>query len=523
MSDIDGLEAVLAAVWERLSRVMEQHYAGGRQHLLTEDVVRFATVVLLEEHGIPPQQLAIETTIPGAVRGKLDLTIGVDVAIEFKFPRDPHRDVGAADTMTFGELLADVYRLAALPYRHRLAVWLIHDRLAAYLARMAARHEIGWPTRVGDLLLLPAALKGRLPATAAAVLPEGRGTLVRAHALVHRRASSGLAMIVLQIVDPAPAPWPPKPVQVTIPQQPAPLQRAGRNPAGARREILDAIDTLAVRSGSPLFTVRDVVDELGRRGTRYAVSTITTMITSHMCVDGYSVTEWPDLRRVDRVSTAAANQMRKPDNVLRCSASRRRGKQSVVVVRRSSAPSAPDPQKRRNAGCSSRAVSSSSTISRSTAWCQSSSSPAVGASSYVWWCIARDSPYQALRATLARGAPANAGNASNWWRITHPAIDGATRFQYSWRLCSSAMRTRQALPRCQHRRVPGVGSASNPAAKSRKSRGITAPPAGLRHAGPARRGREAEPRPVHRARPRWRHGRPGERRGERAATRHAAS
>jgi hypothetical protein len=65
-------------------------------------------------------------------------------------------------------------------------------------------------------------------------------------------------------------------------------------------KILSAIDALNTRSGTAVFTVRDVVDELERRGTRYAVSTITTMVSSHMCVEGTSPTQWPDLRRVDR-------------------------------------------------------------------------------------------------------------------------------------------------------------------------------------------------------------------------------
>jgi hypothetical protein len=82
---------------------------------------------------------------------------------------------------------------------------------------------------------------------------------------------------------------------------PAPnIAHAGRAPAGARGEILNAIDALHIRSGSELFTVHDVAAELERRGTRYALSTITTMITSHMCLDGPSPTQWPDLRRVDR-------------------------------------------------------------------------------------------------------------------------------------------------------------------------------------------------------------------------------
>jgi len=273
---------------------MERHYAQGRHHLLTEDVVRFATITLLEEY-VPAADLQIEVPLPGPTRGKLDLAVRRDAAIEFKFPRDPRTDVSAADTMTLGEMLADIYRLAALPHPHRLAVWLLQRRLTGYLTRTTTRLAIAWPNNAGDLLTLPAGLRGRLPATAAAILPPTADQPVTARLLVHAPAGD-VHLLVLAVTDPPPPPWPP-----TTPAGAAraipPPPRGGR---GARHEILDAIDAITTRSGHPLFTVQDVTAELERRHTTYALSTITTMITSHMCIDSASVTQWPDLRRVDR-------------------------------------------------------------------------------------------------------------------------------------------------------------------------------------------------------------------------------
>jgi hypothetical protein len=38
-----------------------------RRHLLNEDVLRFAAVILLEEHGVPASRIAVETPVPGPV------------------------------------------------------------------------------------------------------------------------------------------------------------------------------------------------------------------------------------------------------------------------------------------------------------------------------------------------------------------------------------------------------------------------------------------------------------------------
>lgn len=52
----------------------------------------------------------------------------------------------------------------------------------------------------------------------------------------------------------------------------------------ARDEILSAVAALRRRSGVNEFTVPDVIEELARRGSPYAPSTIRTHIVSRMCL-----------------------------------------------------------------------------------------------------------------------------------------------------------------------------------------------------------------------------------------------
>jgi hypothetical protein len=69
-----------------------------------------------------------------------------------------------------------------------------------------------------------------------------------------------------------------------------------------REEILEAIAALTRRTGSEVFSVRDVVDEMKSRGTSYAEATIRTHVTSRMCgnaPDHHGVV-YSDLRRLDR-------------------------------------------------------------------------------------------------------------------------------------------------------------------------------------------------------------------------------
>jgi hypothetical protein len=103
----------------------------------------------LIEAGVAPGDLQVEVIIPTS-RGKIDLVIGRNhdaVAVEFKFPRDS-RTGNSPDTMTLGELLKDVYRLAAVPsFGERWAVMFLNDRLRRYLER---RTDCRWTFEVGE-------------------------------------------------------------------------------------------------------------------------------------------------------------------------------------------------------------------------------------------------------------------------------------------------------------------------------------------------------------------------------------
>jgi hypothetical protein len=68
----------------------------------------------------------------------------------------------------------------------------------------------------------------------------------------------------------------------------------------ARKEILDALPAVRARTGSDTFSIQDVLDELHRRGTNYADSTIRTHVSSRLCgnaPDNHPVV-YDDLERV---------------------------------------------------------------------------------------------------------------------------------------------------------------------------------------------------------------------------------
>ncbi len=69
-----------------------------------------------------------------------------------------------------------------------------------------------------------------------------------------------------------------------------------------RDEILDAVAGIIRRSGQEQFTVAEVIQEMSRRGTSYAESTIRTHVTSRMCAnapDHHGVV-YGDLLRIGR-------------------------------------------------------------------------------------------------------------------------------------------------------------------------------------------------------------------------------
>lgn len=111
-----------------------------------------------------------------------------------------------------------------------------------------------------------------------------------------------LALYAYAVASPTPpVPLPAPPAVPRPAQMPAPVAGAGTR-AGARQEILAAATAVTTRSGSPTFTIVEIISEMRARGTGYAESTIATMISSHLCADstGPGVATHTDLERPGR-------------------------------------------------------------------------------------------------------------------------------------------------------------------------------------------------------------------------------
>ena len=69
-----------------------------------------------------------------------------------------------------------------------------------------------------------------------------------------------------------------------------------------RDDILDAIRVVMARSGSDVFSVHEVVDELQNRGTQYTAGSIRTHVVSRMCANApaHHARVYNDLIRVER-------------------------------------------------------------------------------------------------------------------------------------------------------------------------------------------------------------------------------
>lgn len=68
----------------------------------------------------------------------------------------------------------------------------------------------------------------------------------------------------------------------------------------ARDEILAALPAICARTGGGTFSPQDVIEELRRRGSSYAPSTIRTHVVSRICAnapDHHAVT-YDDLERL---------------------------------------------------------------------------------------------------------------------------------------------------------------------------------------------------------------------------------
>jgi hypothetical protein len=155
------------AVWWAVRDELDEHRVAGLERLLTEDVLRFATVKALVAGGVSPEHLRAEWR---PARGQsIDLAVGdpVKTAIEFKYPREP-TEVNAAWTQHLGELMKDYFRLAALPetVETRWCVQLRSARLRRYLDGVAENHGVRLVVPAGDTATLSAQSIAGVPATA---------------------------------------------------------------------------------------------------------------------------------------------------------------------------------------------------------------------------------------------------------------------------------------------------------------------------------------------------------------------
>jgi hypothetical protein len=68
----------------------------------------------------------------------------------------------------------------------------------------------------------------------------------------------------------------------------------------ARDEILSVLPAICARTVDGTFTPKDVIDELRRRGSTYAPSTIRTHVVSRMCANApdHHARTYDDLERL---------------------------------------------------------------------------------------------------------------------------------------------------------------------------------------------------------------------------------
>lgn len=155
-------------VWRIVADDLSESWTAGLGRLVTEDVLRFATIKVLVAQGVPADYLHSEWRRPGVVDA-VDLVIMQDpcAAIEFKYPREP-REMNAAWTQHLGELLKDFYRLAHMPpsFEERWCVQLLTPRVQKYLSGVTDRHGIQIAQQPGQMTVLQMSALEALPATA---------------------------------------------------------------------------------------------------------------------------------------------------------------------------------------------------------------------------------------------------------------------------------------------------------------------------------------------------------------------
>lgn len=290
-------------VWGDVAHRVGAHRSAGRGHLITEDSVRQETILALGDRGVAPDRLAVEVLAPALTGGKIDLVVDppVGTVIELKYPRDS-RTGFSPDTMTFGELLRDFVRVAAVQAHDRWVVQVLNARLVRYLDGVCSRHGLHWPTSAGDVLELRPETLAMLPGTAVrAVGAVAAFGAVTANCRATYEVGADLALYAHQVNAAIPI----YPGVAVSSASVAPPDLAVVSPpprGGARREIVDAARAVVLRSGKNAFTMNDVITELHSQGTPYADATIRTMISSHLCAGatGAGVAGYADFSRLDR-------------------------------------------------------------------------------------------------------------------------------------------------------------------------------------------------------------------------------
>ncbi len=168
-SAVPDLPVEWTGIWSDVAKELRRYRADGMAHLVTEDVVRFATIQVLARSHVNPAILRVEYPHPVIRHSKIDLTVGLPPSnvIEFKYPREPN-EKNAAWTMTLGEILKDFYRLAIIEGQVRRQVILVTTgRLRRFLESSAKRHYLVMsPERVE---LVPDTIAA-LPASASSIL-----------------------------------------------------------------------------------------------------------------------------------------------------------------------------------------------------------------------------------------------------------------------------------------------------------------------------------------------------------------
>lgn len=187
-------------VWSETAALLGTYRDAGLESLLTEDVVRFATIQRLVALGVPVSQIEPEWRRPG-VSDAVDLVVtGVcPAAVEFKFPREP-KETNAAWTQHLGQALKDFYRLAFMPpeFRGRWCVQLLSRRMRRYLDSTADRFSLRLGVaRAAETVLEPTVVAG-LPPTARRELArwEERHAMVRASCVAAHPIGEDLLLVV---------------------------------------------------------------------------------------------------------------------------------------------------------------------------------------------------------------------------------------------------------------------------------------------------------------------------------------